>query len=187
MTTLNVRGHDAFIYVCHLLGELSTPGVEPRGGNVLELPDDTWDGLPEETRGEIARFLRVPEIGPTPPGEAEGGAVAPEVGRRPSAPLSLQPLPWPPETGPGSGRSVWARYAVANGVPVPNDMGRDEIIATVKAERPDLAPAPAEPDPVDDPDAPPTPPPADADHPDAPPIVNEPAEGTDQEAQTGGQ
>lgn len=186
MTTLEVRGFDAFIYVAHLLGELNTAGVEPRGGNVLVLPDDTWDALPDETRVEIARFLRVPQVGPIPPGEAEGGAVAPEVGRRPSAPLSLQPLSYPPETGPGSGRSVWARYAVANGVEITNAMGRDEIKAAVREQRPDLVPAPPAPSPEEDPDAPPVPP-ADGSHPDAPPTVTAPDEGTDQEAPTSGQ
>jgi hypothetical protein len=39
----------------------------------------------------------------------------------------------PPESGAGSGRESWAVYAVALGVDVTDDMGRDDIIAAVDA------------------------------------------------------
>lgn len=37
----------------------------------------------------------------------------------------------PPQGGPGSGREAWSQYAAANGVSVPEDATRDEIIAAV--------------------------------------------------------
>lgn len=178
---------DGFIYGAHVLGEASTTGVRPLGGNVLEVPDAGWEALDDEQRSEIARFVVDPTVGLAPPGEAEGGAAAPDVGRRPAAPQSLQPLRYPPETGPGSGRGEWVRFAIAQGVDFDREAKRDDIIAAVKAQRPEVVPAPpaADVDETGDPDAPPAP--GDELHPDAPPVMTAPTPGTDQEAHDGGQ
>lgn len=181
MISLQFATYDGFIYGAHVLGEVPTEGVRPLGGNVLEVPDDGWSALSDEQRGEITRFL-MPTNGLTPPGEAGGGAAAPAVGRPPVGPMSQRaPLPRPPETGPGSGRSEWVRYAVENGVDFDRKAKRDDIVSAINAQRPDLEPVPVVPADVDDPDAPEAPPDPeapDASHPDAPPVI-------DQEARSG--
>lgn len=177
MIELQFATYDGFIYGAHVLGEAPTEGVRPLGGNVLEVPDAGWSALTDEQRGEIARFL-VPTNGLTPPGEAGGGAAAPAVGRPPVGPMSQRaPLSRPPETGPGSARSAWVRYATENGVEYAGDAKRDDIIAAVDAQRPELVPVPEAPADAEDPDAPEAPP--DASHPDAPPVM------IDQEARSG--
>lgn len=174
---LQLADWEGFVYAAHVLGEADTAGVRPLGGNVLEVPDGGWAALSAEQRREIGRFT----VGLTPPGETGGDAVAPVVGRRPAAPLSQQPLPYPPETGPGSGKATWQRYATAHNIDRPADASRDEIIAAVKAQRPDLVPTPAAPEP-DSSSGPLAP---EAPHPDAPPVMTTPGEGDDQEAHTG--
>lgn len=42
-------------------------------------------------------------------------------------------LPVPPQSGPGSGKDVWAAYADSKGVEYDDDATRDEIIAACKA------------------------------------------------------
>ncbi|MFE5332948.1 hypothetical protein ACFRCG_41850 [Embleya sp. NPDC056575] len=41
----------------------------------------------------------------------------------------------PPRSGPGSGKSAWAEYALSRGLEVTDDMSREDIIAAVDAAR----------------------------------------------------
>jgi hypothetical protein len=131
---LQAQGYDAFIYVCHLLGEAGIAGT-PLGGNVIELPDQ--QDFPPEVQDELARWTTGGPFDASPPVDVESGvgATPPVVGLQPLAPAALSPLPQPPKTGPGATRVAWARYARQRTPPVVvlDSMSRDDIIRAVEA------------------------------------------------------
>lgn len=131
---LQAHGWDAFVYVAHLLGEADVVGT-PLGANVFEVPDDAV--FDPEVQTELARWTTGGTFADVPPveGESGSGLRPPVAGNQPLAPQSQSPLPMPPKTGPGSGRTEWRRYALSLRPPVTvlDTMGRDDIIRAVEA------------------------------------------------------
>ena len=68
--------------------------------------------------------------------EVDDGAEAPVDSEHTETPEGEQPTEGddaPPRSGAGSGVGAWAKHARALGVPVTDDMSRDDIIAAVDA------------------------------------------------------
>lgn len=124
---IQAAGYDRFLHLAGVFGRADIVAT-PLGGNVFELPDDVE--LTPEVAAELAAHS---DFAGAPPVPDEGPAPELDTGHQPAS--SRRPLPRPPTAGPGSGRKVWARYALSLDPPrtVTADMTRDDIIRAVEA------------------------------------------------------
>lgn len=123
------RGYDRFLHLAGVFGRADIVAT-PLGANTFELADDVE--LPDEVRAELAAHSDF-DGAPPVPDEPGAGPTELDTGHQPVS--SRRPLPRPPAAGPGSGRKVWARYALSLDPPltVTAAMTRDDIIRAVEA------------------------------------------------------
>lgn len=89
---------------------------------------------PGEVPPEVAALITNPaawEGGQVPAMQSAPDSPAPEV-PEPDGP-GAPPMDPPPKAGRGSSVEAWAAYAAANGVEVPADAKRDDIVAALAA------------------------------------------------------
>jgi hypothetical protein len=126
---VQARGWDRFLHLAGVLGRADVVAL-PHGANRFELDDDAE--LDDDVRAELAAHS---DFAGAPPVVDDAGAGPAELDTGHQPVSSRRPLPRPPAAGPGSGRKVWARYALSLDPPltVTADMTRDDIIRAVEA------------------------------------------------------